>query len=166
MKTGALIIAVAIAFFNAAPALTCTPAIDYIENRQLYEDRQLNEATVLFRGVIENTEFKNGVATMTIRSTRTFWGTRTPPRIIIEAEYYHLCARGNLHFAVQETVSPLTPPPGVPKPDMPIVRNGLGVTILGRPEDAASPWDLTILVDHAPDTQRVLHRFQELKRAQ
>jgi hypothetical protein len=40
------------------------------------------------------------------------------------------------------------------------------VTLLGRREDESAPWDFVILVDNAPDTQRVLRRFRELKQVQ
>lgn len=144
----------------AAPAIAsaCTPAPDYIERRQEYEDQHLRRATVLFRGVIEDLdqpEGRYGDVTMVIRRTRSFWGHGAPERIVIPREYFSNCARGNLHAAVD----------GYGEfPGLPVVRNGLGVTLLGRSEDASTPWDFVILVDGAPDTQRVLRRFRELNR--
>lgn len=145
----------------AAPAIAsaCTPAPDYIERRQEYEDQHLRRATLLFRGVIEDLQQPDGQygdVTMVIRRTRSFWGRGSPERIVIPREYFFSCARGNLHAAVDMYGE---------HPGLPRVRNGLGVTLLGRAEDASSPWDFVILVDDAPDTQRVLRRFRELKQA-
>ena len=146
----------------AAPtvASACVPPPDHIERAQAYEDQDLRRATLLFRGVIENLQEPDGRygdVTMTIRRTRTFWGRGAPERVVIPREYFANCARGNLHPAVDEYGD---------FPGLPRVRNGLGVTLLGQPEDAGAPWNFIILVDNAPDTQRVLRRFQELKRAQ
>lgn len=146
----------------AAPAVAsaCVPPPDYRERWQEYEDQNLLRSTVLFRGVIEDLdqpEGRYGDVTMAIRRTQSFWGRGAPERIIIPREYFSNCARGNLHAAVD----------GYGEfPGLPVVRNGLGVTLLGRTEDASMPWDFIILVDGAPDTQRVLRRFRELKRVQ
>ncbi|RSB47915.1 hypothetical protein EGK63_00185 [Brevundimonas sp. 357] len=160
MKTGTLIIAAMLATVCAAPVLACTPSPNYVERRQEYEDQGLRRATVLFRGIIENyqqPDGRYGNATMEIRRTQTFWGRGEPDRLAIPWEYFVNCAHGNLHAAVDQYGE---------HPGLPVVRNGLGVTLLGRLEDASAPWDFIILVDNAPDTQRVLRRFQELKRAQ
>ena len=147
--------------FVAAPAhaSACTPPPDYRERWQEYEKQNLLRATVLFRGVIENlqqTGGRYGDVTMMIRRTESFWGHGAPAQIVIPREYFSNCARGNLHAAVD----------GYGEfPGLPIVHNGLGVTLLGRTEDASAPWDFVILVDGAPDTQRVLRRFKELKQA-
>jgi hypothetical protein len=136
------------------------PPPDHIERAQAYEDQDLRRATILFRGVIENLQQPDGRygdVTMAVRRTQTFWGRGAPERIVIPREYFANCARGNLHAAVDGSGE---------FPGLPIVRNGLGVTLLGRPEDVAAPWDFVILVDHAPDTQRVLRRFRQLKRKQ
>lgn len=148
--------------FVAAPtaASACMPPPDYRERWQEYEDQFLLRATVMFRGVIEDfqqPEGRYGDVTMVIRRTQSFWGRGTPEKIVIPREYFSNCARGNLHAAVD----------GYGEfPSFPVVQNGLGVTMLGRPEDASAPWDFVILVDAAPDTQRVLHRFKELKTTQ
>lgn len=143
--------------FMAAPAAAsaCMPPPDYIERWQEYEKQDLLRATVLFRGVIEDLyEDRYGDVTMVIRRTQSFWGHSVPERIVVPREYFSNCARGNLHAAVD----------GRGKfPGLPVVTNGLGVTLLGRAEDAAEPWHFTILVDNAQDTQRVLHRFKELR---
>lgn len=136
------------------------PPPDYYENRQAYEDRDLNRATVLFRGVIENFQQPGGRyddVTLTIRRTRTFWGANAPGLVLIPREYFSNCARGNLHPAVDLAGD---------SPGLPVVRNGLGVTLLGRPGDVSEPWNFVILVDGAPDTQRVLRRFKQLKQTQ
>jgi hypothetical protein len=131
-----------------------------MERRQEYEDEQLLRATILFRGVIEDFQAPDGQygdTTMMIRWTQTFWGRGAPGQIVIPREYFSNCARGNLHAAVDMWGE---------HPGLPRVRNGLGVTLLGRREDVSAPWDFIILVDSAPDTQRVLRRFRELKQAQ
>jgi len=136
------------------------PPPDYRERWQEYEDHFLLRATVLFRGVIEDLqqpEGRYGDVTMVIRRTQSFWGRDAPERIVIPREYFSNCARGNLHPAVDSYGE---------FPGFPVVQNGLGVTMLGRPEDASAPWDFVILVDAAPDTQRVLRRFKELKTTQ
>lgn len=140
-------------------ASACVPPGDHIERRQDNEDRHLRRATVLFRGVIEDLEQpagRYGDVTLTIRQTRSFWGRGAPRQIVIPREYLSNCARGNLHPALDLYGE---------HPDFPVVRNGLGVTLLGRPEDVSAPWDFIILVDGSPDTQRVLRRFTELKQA-
>jgi hypothetical protein len=140
----------------AMPSVACTPIFMTPEQRDAIEDQHLLEATVLFRGVIEDF-VDDGDATMVIRRTRTFWGRGAPARIVIPREYFSNCARGNLHGAVDMDGR---------FPGLPRVRNGSGVTVLGRPDQASAPWDFIILVDNAPDTQRVLHRFRDLKQAQ
>jgi hypothetical protein len=151
---------ICLAFVAAhAAAFACTPPPDYHERRRHYEDQDLLRATLLFRGVIENLqqpEGRYGDVTMEIRRTRSFWGHGAPQKIVIPREYFHNCARGNLHAAVDHYGE---------FPDFPVVRNGLGVTLLGRAEDASEPWNFLILVDGAPDTQRVLGRFKALKQA-
>lgn len=148
--------------WGAAPAaaLACMPPPDYGERRQEYEDQSLVRATVLFRGVVEDLqqpEGRYGDVTMVIRRTRSFWGRGAPERIIIPREYFSNCARGNLHAAVDQYGE---------FPGLPAVSKGLGVTLLGRAEDALAPWDFVILVDGAPDTQRVLRRFKALRQGQ
>lgn len=155
------LIALACLGFVAAPAVAsaCTPAADYVERRQEYEDQHLRRATLLFRGVIEDLRQPDGQygdVTMVIRRTRSFWGRGSPEQIVIPREYFSSCARGNLHAAMDMRGE---------HPGFPRVRNGLGVTLLGRAEDVSAPWDFVILVDDAPDTQRVLRRFRELKQA-
>lgn len=148
--------------FVAAPAVAsaCMPPPDFRERWQEYEEQNLLRTTVLFRGVIEDLqepEGRYGDVTMVIRRTESFWGSGAPERIVIPREYFSNCARGNLHAAVD----------GYGEfPGLPVVRNGLGVTLLGRAEDVSAPWDFVILVDDAPDTQRVLRRFKELKQGQ
>jgi len=143
-----------------AVASACMPPPDYRERWQEYEDQHLLRATVLYRGVVETLrqpEGRYGDVTMVIRRTRSFWGRGAPERVNIPREYFSNCARGNLHAAVD----------GYGEfPGLPAVQNGLGVTLLGRPGDVSAPWDFVILVDRAPDTQRVLRRFRELKLAQ
>lgn len=142
-----------------AVASACMPPPDYRERWQEYEDQSLLRATVLYRGVIETLrqpEGRYGDVTMVIRRTRLFWGRGAPERINIPREYFSNCARGNLHAALDEYGE---------FPGLPVVQNGLGVTVIGRPDDASAPWDFVILVDGAPDTQRVLRRFRELKLA-
>ena len=152
--------------FMPGVAHACVPAADFQVRHEYYEDQSLLRATVLYRGVIENVrQDASGETILDIRLTRTFWGRGAPRLIHITTEYFAQCARGNLHWAVQETDSPSRIwPEGWPRP--PRVRNGLGVTVLGRPEDAGMPSNFTILVDHSEDTQRVLARFRELKRVQ
>ena len=142
----------------ALPAVThaCSPPLDYRERRQDYEDQALRRATILFRGTIENLQFPQGPhgdVTMVIRKTRTFWGRGAPERVVIPSEYFSNCPRGNLDAAVSGFGD---------LPGLPLVRNGLGVTLIGAVEDAVTPWAFIILVDHAPDTQRVLRRFRQL----
>lgn len=156
-------ILIALAFLGlvAAPAVAsaCMPPPDYIERWQEYEDQHLLRATLLFRGVIEDLQEPDGQygdVTMVIRRTPSFWGLGVSERIIIPREYFSNCARGNLHAAVDMWGE---------QPEFPRVRNGLGVTLIGRAEDASAPWDFVILVDDAPDTQRVLSRFRELRQA-
>lgn len=146
--------------FVAAPtvASACMPPPDFRERWQDYEDQHLQRATLLFRGVIEDLdqpEGRYGDVTMVIRRTQSLWGLGAPERIIIPREYFSNCARGNLHAALDEYGE---------FPGLPVVRNGLGVTLLGRPEDASTPWAFVILVDGAPDTERVLSRFRALNR--
>lgn len=155
------LIALACLGWVAAPAIgsACTPPPDHIERWQEYEDQHLRRATLLFRGVIEDFQQPDGQygdATMVIRRTRSSWGRGSPERIVIPREYFFSCARGNLHAAVDMWGE---------HPGFPRVRNGLSVTLIGRAEDASAPWDFVILVDGTPDTQRVLRRFRELKRA-
>lgn len=162
-------IAAALACFGAlaAPAIAsaCTPPPDYQERWRDYEDQELLRATVLYRGVVENVrEDASGETILDIRLVRTFWGQGAPAVIHVTTEYFAQCARGNLHYAVQETDSPSALPAGAPRP--PEVRSGLGVTVLGRPEDVDLPSRFTILVDRFGDTQRVLARFRELKEAE
>ncbi len=148
-----------------SPALACTPPEDYVEHIQRYEDQELLRATVLYRGVVENVRRDaGGEMTLDIRLVRTFWGRGAPSVVHVTTDYFFQCARGNLHYAVQETGEPSRLPAGAPTP--PPVRNGLGVTVLGRPEDVDLPSSFTILVDNFNDTQRVLARFRELKEAQ
>jgi len=142
-----------------AVASACTPAPDYIERWQEYEDQHLRRARLLFRGVIEDLQQPDGQygdVTMVIRRTRSVWGPGSPEQIVIPREYFSNCARGNLHAAVDMWGE---------HPDFPRVKNGLGVTVLGRAEDASAPWNFVILVDDAPDTQRVLRRLRELRQA-
>lgn len=108
-------------------------------------------ATVLFRGVIEDLHDPGGDSTMVIRRTRTFWGEGAPDRVRIIRDYFAACPRGNLWAADENRL-----------------RNGLGVTVLGDPAYANENGiaAMFVLVDGDPDTQRVLRRFQELKRAQ
>ena len=163
----AILAAVLLVGFHAAanPAAACTPPADYVERHEYYEDQQLRRATVLYRGVVENVrQDQNDETILDIRLTRLLWGEGAPALISITTEYFAQCAAGNLHYAVQETDAPSILPEGAPRP--PRVQNGLGVTILGRPEDADLPSRFTILVDDFEDTQRVLARFRELKRAQ
>ncbi len=136
----------------------CTTTADHHQRWREYEDQKLLDATLLFRGVVEDLRRpEGGDVTMAIRRTRSFWGHGAPERVVIPREYFSSCAGGNLHAAVV----------GFGEfGDLPSVRNGLGVTVLGRVEDAATPWDYVILVDTAADTQRVLRRFSELKRTQ
>ena len=139
-----------------APTVTwaCSPAPDYSERRQEYEDQSLLRATVVFQGVIEQVQEPDdrfGAVAMVIKQTRTLWGRGAPDQFVITREYFASCARGNLPSAIQGF------------PHLPIVRNGLSVLVLGRPEDASAPWDFVILVDGALDSQRVLRRFEELR---
>ncbi len=148
--------------FSCVPraVAACMPPPDFYERRQEYEDEQLLRATVMFRGVIEDFQAPDGQygdTTMVIRQTQTTWGRGAPSRVVIPREYFSNCARGNLHAAVDMWGE---------LPELPRVRNGLGVTLLGRGEDESAPWDFIILVDNAPDTQRVLRRFRELKQDQ
>lgn len=148
-----------------SPALACSPPVDYRERFQHYEDEGLLRATVLYRGVVENVRRdSDGGMMLDVRLVRTFWGRGAPVRIHISGEYFFQCARGNLHYAVQETDDPSNLPSGTRSP--PRVQNGLGVTVLGRPEDVHQPSNFSILVDRYDDTQRVLARFRELKEAQ
>ena len=164
----AVLAAILLVAAGAAPAvaMACSVNPGYNENPERYEDAQLLRATVLYRGVVENVRRDaNGGIILDIRLTRTFWGRGAPRLIHFTTEYFSQCAEGNLHWAIQETHSPARIwPEGVPR--LPRVRNGLGVTVLGRPEDARMPSLFTILVDHSEDTQRVLARFGELKRSQ
>lgn len=152
-------------FAMPALAMACSPPPDYYERREQYEDQQLLRATVLYRGVVENVrQDESGETILDIRLTQVLWGGGAPALISITAEYFVQCAEGNLHYAVQETDYPSRLPAGAPRP--PRVQNGLGVTILGRPEDADLPSRFMILVDDFEDTRRVLERFRELKRVQ
>lgn len=88
---------------------------------------------------------------MLLRRTETLWGQDAPEQVRIIHDYFSACPQGNL-WAVDENN----------------LRDGLGVTVLG---DAAYANEngipaMFVLVDGDPDTQRVLRRFQELKRAQ
>lgn len=87
---------------------------------------------------------------MRIRRTETLWGVGAPQLITISDDdfYYSRCARGNLHPAVQL---------GGQEPGWPRIREGLGVTVIGRIGD--DPPNLFILVDGAPGTQETLRLF-------
>ena len=142
----------------ASPALACVPAPDAFERRFEYEEQQLREATLLYRGVIEDLRHDPfGETTMVIRRTETLEGRGAPDRLVIPWEYFANCARGNLHPAVDLEGE---------YADLPLVRNGLAVTLIGRPEHVEAPWDFIILVDGAPDSERVLRRYAELKQDQ
>lgn len=130
-------------------ALACRPVATTPEQRAAIEDRQLQEATVLYRGTIENLREEDGSQTMRIRRARVFWGSGAPQVLELPWGYFSQCPRGNLRAADLFGVH---------------LRNGLGVTVLGRREDMARPEDLIILVDGTADTERVLSRFRELKR--
>lgn len=137
-------------------ALACTSASVSPERRQQAEDENLRRATLLFRGVIEDIELDaNGGQSLLIRPTRSFWRTQAPKRIVIPPAYFGQCPYGNLQAAINQwpSLGPLPP-----------VSKGMGVTLLGRPEDAAAPWNFVILVDGASDTQRVLGRLKEINR--
>ena len=151
----------------AAPdwAAACTPAPDHMERWQHYEDQELLRATIVYRGVIENIRRdQSGETILDIRRDNVLLGSGAPTVIHITTEYFAQCAEGNLHFVVQETDYPSRLPDGVARP--PRIVNGVGVTILGRPEDADLPSRFTILVDGFEDTQRVLQRFEELRGTQ
>ena len=148
----------------AAPdlAAACTPAPDYMERRQHYEDQELLRATIVYRGVIENIrQDESGETILDIRRDEVLLGSGAPTVIHITTEYFAQCAAGNLHYLVQETDDPSPVPDGVARP--PRIVNGARVTILGRPEDADLPSRFTILVDGFEDTPRVLQRFEELR---
>ena len=151
----------------AAPdwAEACTPAPDYMERRQHYEDQELRRATVVYRGVIENVRpDESGETILDIRRDEVLVGSGAPTVIHITTEYFAQCAEGNLHYAVQETDSPSRLPPGVAPP--PTIRDGVRVTVIGRSEYADMPSRFTILVDDYPDTERVLQRFEDLRQSQ
>ncbi|MDO9586814.1 MAG: hypothetical protein Q7J13_02675 [Brevundimonas sp.] len=147
MRFASIALGIALALAPAA-ALACTPVTMTPEQRDAVEDRQLLNATVLYRGVIENYRDEDGSQTMRIRRTRTLWGADAPSRLELPSDHFSQCPRGNQRAAHLFGVE---------------LRDGLGVTVLGRPEDASRPWDLTILVDGASDTQRVLRRFRALR---
>ena len=153
MKIGMLLITAAMACLAVTPALACSPIPMTDAQREAAEDHNLQEATVFFRGVIENYQpGEYGWGTLDIRWTRTLWGSGAPSRISIPPEYFANCARGNLHVAVEYQGR---------GEGVPAVRNGMGVTVIGRSQDA--PWDFIILVDGSEDTQRVVRRFQQLR---
>ena len=129
------------------PALACSPVPRTPERQSAVEDDQLREATVLYRGTIENLREEDGSQVMDIRRERVFWGSGAPELLQLPWGYFSQCPRGNLRAADLFGVS---------------LRNGLGVTVIGRSEDMTRPEDLTILVDGIPDTERVLGRFRQL----
>ncbi len=91
---------------------------------------------------------EDGSRVMDIRRERVFWGSGARQLVQLPWDYFSQCPRGNLRAAELLGVS---------------LRNGLGVTVIGRSEDMARPEDLIILVDGLPDTERVLSRFRELR---
>lgn len=131
------------------PALACSPVPKTPEQQSAVEDDQLREATVLYRGTIENLREEDGSQVMDIRRERMFWGSGAPQLLQLPWGYFSQCPRGNLRAADLFGVS---------------LGNGLGVTVIGRSEDMTRPEDLTILVDGIPDTERVLGRFRQLRR--
>ncbi len=151
MRFASLALGMALAATPAA-TLACSQAPSTPAQEQANEDRRLLSATVLYRAVISNVERDaTGGPTMLLRRTETLWGQDAPEQVRIIHDYFSACPQGNL-WAVDENN----------------LRDGLGVTVLG---DAAYANEngipaMFVLVDGDPDTQRVLRRFQELKRAQ
>ena len=152
LRTKVFIAAAALALsLVVSPALACTPIATTPAQQRAEEDRQLLGATILFRGVIEDLHDPDNDTTMVIRRTQTLWGDGAPERINIVRYYFATCPLGNLWAAEASEL-----------------HNGLGVTVLG---DAAYATEdglrsMFVLVDGDPDTQRLLSRFRELKRAQ
>jgi len=148
MSRSAIVLAVLGLVMMPVTALACSPVPRTPEQQGAVEDRQLREATVLYRGTIENMRQEDGSRVMDIRRERVFWGSGARQLVQLPWDYFSQCPRGNLRAAELLGVS---------------LRNGLGVTVIGRSEDMARPEDLIILVDGLPDTERVLSRFRELR---
>lgn len=131
-----------------ASVIACDTAV----NPAISEGRVIEASTLLYRGVIEDLRSENGIPSFSIRHVRTFWGSGAPERIAIPRAYFAECVLGNLQ------VLTVGNEPGALR-----AREGLGVTIIGRPEDFADPAKLIILVDGTDEAQRALRRFKELK---
>jgi len=163
MRIAGLSLAFALLAASAAPVLACTPAPGWNDDKQrTYDDELLRNATVFYRGVVEDLGFDSGGnPRLTIRRTRTLWGDGAPDRLATGEYYFASCPRGNLAEAVIAE-GKIPNPPGVPGyQTWPVVQNGWGVTVIGRPGDAASDW--LILVDGVPGTQELVTRFRRLK---
>ncbi|MFN7620951.1 MAG: hypothetical protein ACK5RN_12645, partial [bacterium] len=148
MSRSAIVLVVLGLVMMPVTALACSPVPRTPEQQGAVEDRQLREATVLYRGTIENLREEEGSRVMDVRRERVFWGSGARQLVQLPWDYFSQCPRGNLRVAELFGVS---------------LRNGLGVTVIGRLEDMTRPEDLIILVDGLPDTERVLSRFRELR---
>ena len=148
MSRSAIVLVVLGLVMMPVTALACSPVPRTPEQQGAVEDRQLREATVLYRGTIENLREEEGSRVMDVRRERVFWGSGARQLVQLPRDYFSQCPRGNLRVAELFGVS---------------LRNGLGVTVIGRLEDMTRPEDLIILVDGLPDTERVLSRFRELR---
>ena len=152
----ALGLTLAFTVLGSGAAIACVPPADWSpEREQQADDAQLIQANFIYRAVIEdpqpgNGEFPEELSEMRIRRTQLLWGSGAPPVVTISEDdfYYARCARGNLHPTVQL---------GGQEPGWPTIRDGLGVTVIGRISD--DPPDLFILVDGAPGTKETLRRF-------
>ena len=138
----------------------CTPSATLTS--QEIEDRTLQEADVFFRGVIEqvdtqdygSNEWQWDRPILTIRTTRTLWGDDAPQRFVVPAGYMAQCPLPNVKAAYWDTQDGMRE----------WLRPGWGVTVIGRRSDLAErPADVFILIDGAPETVRIVARFQELR---
>ena len=149
----------------SAGAIACTPPPDWTAAKQREEeDRAILEADVFYRGVMGNvdiSDFASGDTSeasfnkpiVTIRRTRTLWGSGAPAALTLPWGYLVVCPLPNLMDAYWET-----------KDGNPVLRDGWGVTVIGRREDFSDrPDRLFILIDGAPETSRIVSRFQQLR---
>lgn len=146
-------------------ATACTPPPEgsAITERAI-EDQFLREADVFFRGVIEQVDTTDPVIgdmsdtgfnkpIVTIRHTRTLWGSGAPERLIVPWGYLVACPFPNLREAYWETK----------ERERSVLRPGWGVTVIGRLEDFSDrPDRLFVLIDGEPETSRIVRRFQQL----
>lgn len=142
-------------------AMGCVPPPGWsVAKERAREDQAVLDAEVFYRGVIEYvdvTDLDTGSVrfekpVVTIRRTRTLWGSGAPEIVTIPWGYLVACPLPSLMEAYWKKYD-----------GDPILRPGWGVTVIGRREDFADrPERLLILIDGESETRRLVRRFQQL----